>query len=98
MQQIIEKLNKEKIEASWDALNPHLERDAVIIVAKELCLAEAGAHIAIDDKETIASWIQNATLRKPGKEEIEVWNKNPLTMFWMVIVQPFVLIQEITEA
>ncbi len=81
-------------EIEWIWLRPHLERDALIVIAPELELAVAAERIAVDDTGTVADWIAAGRLRKPTAEQLACWNAAPARCFRMLIVQPYVLIQE----
>ena len=81
-------------EVEWHWLRLHLERDAVIIVAPQLDLAEVAARIAADDAPTVSAWNAAGRLSKPSLEQIGAWNAEPARRFRMLIVQPYVLIQE----
>ncbi len=77
---------------SYSDLKAHLDRDAVFVVAASRTLLEAGVAIAMDDIETVKTWIDAGELRKPSREERARWAADGGT--WeAVIVQPFVLIQ-----
>jgi hypothetical protein len=83
-------------EASWDALRPHLERDAVILVASGLDLAEAGHALASDNALLVKEWITTGKLGKPTAAQVAAWDANRQTQqFLLLIIQPYVLIQEI---
>lgn len=82
-------------EAEWQWLKPHLERGALITVAASLDLAEAGERIALDDTASVAAWIDSARIGKPTAAEIEQWNGEPEKKFLVLIISPYVLIQEI---
>ena len=81
-------------EAEWGWLRAHLERGGVIVVAPELDLTEAGQTIAADDSATVAAWIGTGRLAKPTREEISVWDATPEKWFRVLIISPYVLIQE----
>jgi hypothetical protein len=81
-------------ETEWGWLRRHLERDAVIIVAPALDLAEAAQRLAADDSGSVAAWIAAGLLCKPSAEQLAEWNAAPGQRFRMLIVQPYVLIQE----
>jgi len=93
-----EKLAKEKIEATWNALKPHLARDAIIVVDEQADLVEVGVQIAADNKQFVENCIKDQTIRKPTQEDIELWEQDQMKLFWMLIVQPFVLVQEPIDA
>ncbi len=81
-------------EVEWLWLRPHLERGALILVSPELELTGVAARIAADDSAAVAAWLAAGLLGQPTREQIEAGEAAPLRRFQMVIVQPFVLIQE----
>ena len=78
----------------WHWLRPHLERGALIVVAPALDLATTAARISADDTAQIGAWIATGQLAKPTREQIVDWDEDPTRTFRMLIVQPYVLIQE----
>lgn len=82
-------------EAQWQWLKPLLERGALITVAAEIDLAEAGERIATDDSSFVSAWIAAGRVGKPTAEEIEKWDCEPAKKFLTLIISPYVLIQEI---
>jgi len=82
----------------WHWLRPHLERGALILVAPGLALAEAGACVAADDAGRVGAWIASGELTKPTLEQINAWDAEPTRTFRMLIVQPYVLVQERPDA
>jgi hypothetical protein len=83
-------------EAEWRWLKPHLERGALVTVAASLDLAETGERIALDDSACIAALINAGKIGKPTVEEIEGWDGEPEKKFLVLIISPYVLIQEIS--
>jgi hypothetical protein len=82
-------------EAEWQWLKPHLERGALITVAAALDLSAAGERIAADDTQQVGEWIGNGAIGKPTAEEIVVWDREPAKKFLMLVISPYVLIQEV---
>jgi hypothetical protein len=82
-------------EAEWQWLKPHLERGGLITVAAALDLAEAGERIAADDTQQVAEWVNGGKVGKPTTEEITAWDTEPAKKFLMLVISPYVLIQEI---
>jgi len=78
----------------WHWLRPHLERGVLIVVAPVLDLATTAACISADDTVQVGAWIAAGKLAKPTPEQIAVWDEVPTRTFRMLIVQPYVLIQE----
>jgi len=81
-------------EARWQWLKPLLERGALITVAAALDLAAVGESIARDDSMTISAWISADKIGKPTTEQIAAWDNDPQKKFLMLIISPYVLIQE----
>jgi len=92
-------LNKEELalsidEAEWDWLRAHLERDGIILVNDSIDLADAALRVAGDDTDIIAGWISAGMIGKPTESQIHAWDDNRHKKFAMLIVSPYVLIQE----
>jgi len=82
-------------EAEWDWLMPHADRDALVIVSPDLDLVDVGAAIANDDTEPVQSWIDQRLISKPTRQQIQSWSDNPQKRFKALILQPYVLIQDV---
>ena len=82
-------------EAEWQWLKPHLERGTLITVAAVLDLAEAAERIAADDARVVGEWITSGKVGKPTAENIAVWDTTPKKKFLMLVISPYVLIQEL---
>ncbi|MBH8555159.1 DUF2288 family protein [Nostocaceae cyanobacterium CENA357] len=89
-------------EAEWDWLIPHVQRDAVIVVALDLDLLDVGVAIASDNISLVQQWIDQQLIAKPSEVQIGEWNSYALSglnerskRFHTLILQPYVLVQEI---
>lgn len=82
-------------EAEWEWLIPHVKRDAVILVALKLNLLDVGIAIAGDNIHQVEQWIDQQLIAKPSDAQLGEWNANPTKRFSTLIVQPYVLVQEI---
>jgi len=98
MSGMVESFKRDLAEVTWRELKVHLQRDAIIIVAAELDLIEVAVAVAEDDKTRVETWIAAAQLVKPITEQLENWEQEPDNRFQMLIVQPFILIQDIYDA
>lgn len=85
-------------EAVWEWLQPHAKRDVAILVVPPLGLLDVGVAIASDDTTMVTRWINEQQIQKPSAEQLTAWNDRPQKRFQALIVQPYVLIQELTEA
>lgn len=77
-------------------LGAHLRRDAVIIVAPSASLLDCAVAIAVDDASSVAAWLATGTLRRPTDEERAAWPVDEHRSWMAVVVQPFVVVQELT--
>ena len=93
MTKLSEKLLAEIQTVEWEVLQPHQDRDALIVVKSGLEIVDAGVAMATDNTELIQSWLENGFLSKPTVEEIQKWSTANYFLKFL-IVQPFVLVQE----
>ena len=82
-------------EAQWSWLIPHVNRDAVIIVAPQLNLVDVGLAIVNDNSTSVQHWIAESLIYKPSVQQKTDWNARQDTRFNALIVQPYVLVQSI---
>ncbi len=80
-------------QATWEWLQPHAERDAVIIVDAQLTLVDVGMAIVEDQSQAVQHWIAEQLLVKPTLEQKILWEETENIQFAALIVQPYVLIQ-----
>lgn len=81
----------------WSWLKPHNERGALILVDGMLDLVTVAERVACDDSAAVQSWLASRLLSKPTAEQIEAWNTVPEKMFTILVVSPFVLMQEVSS-
>lgn len=89
------KLQEELDTVDWRALRTQLHRDGVILVAPELDLLEVACCVAEDRAAVVAGWIALGQLRKPAVAELAVWERELAKPFRVLIVAPYVLIQQV---
>ncbi|WP_009633744.1 DUF2288 domain-containing protein [Synechocystis sp. PCC 7509] len=94
MAELRAELAKDLDEAAWEWLIPHVKRDSVLVVAKELNLVEVGIAIASDNLTSVQHWISEQLIQKPSQTQLSDWNSDLQKRFNTLIVQPYVLIQE----
>ncbi len=82
-------------EAIWEWLIPHHENEKVVLVHQQLDLLDVGEAIANDNVVSVQEWMGHQLLSRPSVEQAESWNENRSKRFNALIVQPFVLVQEI---
>lgn len=91
-----DKLREEMGVAGWSLIRPHHERGGLIVVSPSLDLATVGVAVATDRAAVVQSWMGEGLLRRSDDEDGARWATGGTFRF--VIVQPFVLIQEIDDA
>lgn len=96
MQDLRAELAESLDEAEWNWLMPHAQRDVVVIVHENLDLLDVGVAIASDNISSVQHWIEEQLLYKPSPEDKEMWNRSQSKRFQALIVQPYVLVQEIS--
>lgn len=89
---------KDLAEVDWRALRIHLQRDALILVAAQLDLVDVACRVAEDDAAAVALWIENAQLTKPLSRQLQSWEEQLDKPFRMLIVAPYILVQEVEHA
>jgi hypothetical protein len=82
-------------EAEWEWLMPHARRDAVVIVNPDLDLVDVGVAIASDNVPTVQRWISEQLIYKPSSEQLSDWGSDRTRRFNALIVQPYVLVQDL---
>ena len=80
--------------AQWQWLRAHNERGALILVEAMLELVTVGERLVADDTAVVQSWMASRLVSKPTAEQIAAWEAVPDKPFSMLVVSPFVLIQE----
>ncbi len=98
MSELLEQFKKDLAEVDWKEMRIHLRRDAIILVAAELDLVEVALAVAEDDKSQVETWIGQEQLGKPNAEQLESWEKQLNKPFRLLIVQPYILAQEVIHA
>jgi len=94
-EKLIEKLTQEQDIAAWKDLRIHAARDAILMVANDITLAEVGAEFAADNKDMVSIWITEKTVKKLDEQFLNKMETQMEKKYHFIIVQPFVLIQEI---
>lgn len=98
MSQIRESFKRDLGQVSWRELRIHLQRDAIILVADDLDLIDVAVAVADDDKTKVEQWVHSRSIGKPDKTDLDAWEAELETLFQMLIVQPFILIQGVADA
>lgn len=98
MSEIVKSFERDLAEVSWRELKIHLKRDAIIVVAVELDLIDVAIAVADDEKTLVEAWVAKNQLGKPTEDQLKQWEEGSDNRFKMLIVQPFILVQDICDA
>lgn len=83
----------------WNWLKPHIARDAVVFVDPQLDLVDVGVALTNDNVQSVQRWIGEQLITKPSKEQLDTWGvSGPGNQLRSLIVQPYVLVQEILKS
>ncbi len=85
-------------EAEWEWLEPHVQRDVVVVVDKNLDLLDVGVAIASDNTSCVQHWIGEQLIQKPSPTQMQNWSSDRTKRFNALIVQPYVLVQELAAS
>ncbi len=94
-QDLRQELTKMMGPVPWAVLEPHVKRDAVVVVNPDLDLVDVGVAIATDNTQAVARWINEQLIGKPTAKQLSQWNEGSASHwhFTSLIVQPYVLVK-----
>ncbi|MGD8576245.1 MAG: DUF2288 domain-containing protein [Thiohalophilus sp.] len=95
-EELRQKLNLETGKLSWEELQRFFARGVVVVAGPELDLIEVAVAFTEDKKQRIEQWIENDQLARANDEHALQWQARN-TVFWSVVVAPWVIVQEISE-
>ncbi len=88
-------LNLETGKLSWPELSRYFARGVVIVVDKQLDLIDVAAKMVVDDKAAIANLLETQQMVRALDRHAQKWQDED-TLFWSVVVAPWVLVQEMS--
>lgn len=91
------KLRSEVHSVAWPALEVFAGKGTLLRVATSLDIVEVGARMAEDDRPQVEEWLLAGLLDRPDAELLARWRSEPQTTFAFLIVQPYVLAQEMLQ-
>ena len=86
-------LNEDLDVATWDMLDPHLKRGALVEVHESLDLVEVGLAVAQDNTDLVKNWMEKGLIKSVKK-----LNRDWVDLkFKFLILSPYVLMQILKE-
>lgn len=98
MSEMLKSFERDLADVNWRELKIHLKRDALITVAEEIDILAVAVAVAEDDGNKVEGWVSSEQLGKPTESQLKSWEKTQDKKFRMLIVQPYILIQEVFDA
>ena len=93
---LLDDLNRQTAKIAWHSLQPYFAQGQVLFVAANLDLIEVAAMIASDQKAPVAELMQQKTLHKVTDAQALTWFEQQAKL-WAVVIDPWVVVQEIKE-
>jgi len=87
------KLNLETAQLQWAELERHFARGDVIKVAIGVDLIDAAVHVAENNAALVQAWLADGHIARAAMSDAEDWHARQ-SIFWVVVVAPWVLVQE----
>ena len=94
-QQLADKLKGEMEIAAWKDLRTHVARDGILLISPSLDLVEVGVAFAQDNKHKVQQWLEQLLIKKPDTTFLNQMESKLDKRFSFLILQPFVLVQEL---
>lgn len=88
-----EKVNLETSQIAWKELQRFFAIGSAVFVAPALDLVEVAYQFSIDNKDQVASWMQNNQLALVSDQQAIAWLEEDADV-WAVVVKPWILVQK----
>ena len=89
-------LTAQVLMARWDVLEPHHQREALLVLKPDLDLVDAGLALALDRTDRVRAWLAVGRMGRPDHAAVEGF-RQAQARFQVLIVQPWVLAQVLPE-
>lgn len=86
------KISAETARINWLELQKFYAAGAVLQVSAQLDLVDVAYAFALDDKESVASWLAQSKIQRVEATQAQLWFDDK-TELWAVVVSPWVLVQ-----
>ncbi|WP_025917603.1 DUF2288 domain-containing protein [Herminiimonas sp. CN] len=90
-----DKLVRETGRIAWSELQTYFATGAVIYVSDSLDLIDVAMRISQDDKAAVEQWLQTRQLGRMSDDQAAEWLEMEATV-WSVVVNPWILVQQVT--
>lgn len=94
--ELLAHFNAQTAKLTWPKLARHFARGVVVNVSPGMDLVAVAAAMAQDRADEIESWARSGQVQRASDQDARYWHEQD-SVFWAVVVAPWVLVQEITE-
>jgi hypothetical protein len=95
-EELIAHFNVQTARMGWSELVRHFARGVVVKVAPGMDLVAVAVAMAQDRADEIDAWAQAGQVQRASDDDARYWHEQD-SVFWAVVVAPWVLVQEISE-
>ncbi len=82
----------------WQIIQPHIEKANLFIVADELDFADVTFTIAQDNADKVRTMLSKNHIFRLEPELLYTWNQIPDKKFRLIVLAPYLLIQEVLDS
>lgn len=91
------KLVGETARAPWQELQRFFAQGTLLMAAQGVDMIDVAMALAEDDRDAVEAWLQEGEAGPVSDEQALAWSEADATL-WTVVVRPWVLVQEVSEA
>ena len=95
MSDLVTELSRNLDTAPWSLLKLHAQRGGLIWVQPDLDLLQVAVAVAQDQVQLVEEWLRKGAMRKPTLQDFAELDVAPQREFMSVVVQPWVLFQDL---
>lgn len=79
----------------WSEIRSQLKNEKLFNLNYQANFLQVALALAEDDEQTLRHYLTNGALRRPPQAQVDKWDKTPDKSFQLVIVEGYILFQEI---
>src|SRR5690606_17743019 len=91
--ELFNKLNRETAKIRWRELQPFYAAGQLVVLDNRLDLVAIAVQFSLDNKALISDLMANKQLALADDASAKTWQDD--TLFWAVVLAPWVLIQQV---
>ena len=81
----------------WSEIRGQLNNEKMLNLTYQADFLKVAAAISDNDGEVLRYYMNKGALRRPGQSQIEKWDLLPKKNFQLIIVEGYILFQELIE-